>query len=158
MTIDSMPGAREPPRGGDSALAVIETLESLPRMFASKKEFVAAIRAAGYSRALAEWLALNVEPTDGGVQFALNLHELRVLVLDYFRRDLWPVVEHPPFGVHLHLVIADRSTSYAPTDRVRACALVSDQVTVDVLPAGHWVHVDDSDGLLRVMLNRIPEF
>ena len=30
-----------------------------------------------------------------------------------------------------------------------------DEITVDVLPAGHWVHVDDPDGLLNVLINRL---
>jgi len=156
LTIDSMPGAREPMRGEDSALAVIETLESLPRTFASKSAFVDAIMAAGHGRALAQWLALSLERSDGGVRFALDLREVRALLVDYFARDLWPVVEQPQGDARLHLVIGDRSTSYSAADRERARALAGDRVSVDLLPAGHWVHVDDPEGLLRVMLDRIP--
>jgi len=156
LTIDSTPGARAPLRGEDSALALIDTLESLPRTFASKRAFVDAILAAGHRRTIAQWLALSLERSDGGVRFALDLREVRALLLDYFARDLWPVVEHPPGEAHLHLVIGDRSTSYSAVDRERARALAGDRVTVDLLPAGHWVHVDDPDGLLRVMLDRIP--
>ena len=154
LTIDSVPGAREPLRGGDSALAVIETLESLPPAFASTSAFVDAIMAAGHGRALAQWLALSLERSDGGVRFALDLREVRALLLDYFARDLWPVVEHPPDDARVHLVIADRSASYSGVDRERARALAGERVTVDLLPAGHFVHVDDPGGLVRVMLDR----
>jgi len=155
FAIDSMPGAREPFRGTDSALTVIETLESLPDTFSSKAAFVDAITAAGYARPLALWLTLSLQRADGGVRFALDLGEVRALLLDYFARDLWPVVERPPDDARVHLVIGDRSTSYSPADRERARALAGDRVTVDILPAGHWVHVDDPDGLLRVLLDRI---
>jgi len=156
LAIDSMPGAREPLRGGDSALAVIETLESLSHPFPSKSAFVEAIMAAGHPRPLALWLALSLERSDGGVRFALDLREVRALLLDYFAQDLWPVVEHPPDDARVHLVIGDRSSSYSAADRARARALAGDRVTVDLLPADHLVHVDDPDGLLRVMLERLP--
>ena len=156
VTIDSAPGAGEPLRGGGSALAVIEMLESLPRAFASKLAFVEAVMGAGYERRLALWLALSLERSDGGVRFALDLREIRALLLDYFARDLWPVVEHPPGDTRVHLVVGERSSSYSGADRARARALAGDRVTVDLLPADHWVHVDDPEGLLRVMLDRIP--
>jgi pimeloyl-ACP methyl ester carboxylesterase len=161
VVIDSFPGPRDPLRDGDSALAVIEAIESLPRTFASRTNFIEAVVATGQSRALAQWLAASLQKEgdkdDDHVRFTLDLNEMRALMLDYFRRDLWPVVEHPPGATRVHLVIGDRSESYSPADRARAerIAASSDRVTVDVLPAGHWVHVDDPDGLLRVLLGRI---
>jgi len=32
-----------------------------------------------------------------------------------------------------------------------------ERVTVDVLPSGHWVHVDDPGGLLRSLLRYIND-
>jgi esterase len=158
IVIDSAPGSREPLREGDSALAVIDAIQSLPPTFKSKADFIEAIIRSGKSRALAQWLATSLEKENDHVRFALDLLEVRALMLDYFARDLWPVVENPPGAVHLHLVIGDRSDSYSPADRERArqIAASSGRVTVDVLPAGHWVHVDDPDGLLRTMLDYIP--
>jgi esterase len=154
VVIDSPPGAREPLRGNDSALSVIDTIELLPRNLASRTSFVDALIAAGKPRLLAEWLAQSVEQTRQGVRFALDLDEIRNLLLDYFARDLWMVVESPPAGVCVHLVIGDRSDSYSPADRERAfrLAAANERVTVHVLPAGHWVHVDDPDGLLQVLV------
>src|SRR5436853_6175104 len=102
VVIDSVPGSRDPVRSGDSALAVIDTIESLPRTFASKSDFTRAFVAAGKSRSLAEWLAGSVEKENDHVRFMLDLKEIRALVLDYFARDLWPVVEHPPDRMHVH--------------------------------------------------------
>jgi esterase len=154
VIIDSMPGIREPVRSRDSPLAVIETIESLPRTFPSKAHFIDALVAAGKTRAVAQWLAQSLENDGDQVRFGLDLPEVRQLILDYFDRDLWPVVENPPGHADVHLVIGDRSDSYAPADRERAArvAETNARVTVDVLPAGHWVHVDDADGLLRLLL------
>ena len=93
------------------------------------------------------------------MQFALDLVEIRALILDYLARDLWPVVEHPPGKASVHLIIGDRSDTYTLADRERALRIAASntRVTVDVLPAGHWVHVDDPDGLLETFLTRFQD-
>ena len=153
VVIDSTPGAREPLRGADSALGIIATLESLPDTFASITEFVTELERSGLSRQVAQWLAGSLERNGNRLRFGLDLNEIRTLLLDYFVRDLWPVVENPTGETRLQLVIGDRSDSYSPADRERALRIASSnpRVTVDVLPAGHWVHMDNLEGLLRVM-------
>ena len=90
------------------------------------------------------------------MRFMPDLNEIRALILDYFARDHWPVVEQPPGAPHVHLVIGDRSDSYSPADRRAArIASTNERVTVDILPAGHWVHVDDPEGLLRKLLDHV---
>jgi len=154
FTIDSVPGPREPLRGNDSALTVIDTIQSLPPTFPSKTDFIGALISAGLARTLAEWLAGSVETEATRVRFALNLDEIRGLVLDYFARDLWPVVEHPRKGLKVHLLIAADSDSYSSADRDRAMriARANNQVTADILPGGHWLHVDNPEGVLNKLL------
>jgi len=156
VVIDSVPGPREPVRGGDSALAVIETLERLPPTFASKADFIQALIAAGQSRYMAEWLATSLENESGQVRFGLDLNEIRALILDYFERDLWPVVEDSPGAVSVHLIIADQSDTYSPADRDRALRMAASnpRVTADIIPGGHLLHVDNPDGLLDKLLAR----
>ncbi len=160
MTIDSNPGPGTPDLTADSAPAVLQLLQQLPATFPSRGAFVDAVMAHGKSRSLAQWLAMSTEPTpDGGIRFALDLAEMHGLLLSYFASDLWPAVESPPDGVHVHLVIGERSTSYSAADRakVRALAAQGARVTADFLPTGHWVHTEDPEGLLRVMGARIPQ-
>ena len=54
-------------------------------------------------------------------------------------------------------MIADQSDSYSPADRERAVRIAAsnNQVTTDILPGGHWLHVDNPDGLLAKLLNYI---
>ena len=153
VVIDSFPGAREPFRGGDNALAVIDTIESLPQTFASKTEFTQALIGRGMSKPVAQWLAQSVEKEGDHFRFALDLGEMRALIMDYFARDLWPVVENPPGKARVHLVIAEQSDSWSPANRERAAQIAAsnDRVTVDILPGGHWLHVDNPDGLMRVL-------
>jgi esterase len=160
VVIDSAPGVREPHWDNDSPLAVLDMIESLPRSFVSKTAFIEAVIAKGKTRELAQWLAQSVERKNDEMRFILDLEEIRALILDYLSRDMWPVVEHPPGAVNVHLVIADRSSAYTAADRKQAQQIADSnaRVTVDVLPAGHWVHVDDPDGLLQVLLDRVsPE-
>jgi esterase len=159
VVMDSMPGVRDPLRGADSALSIMDAIESLPATFASRSDFIEAVVAAGKSRALAQWLAGSLENKGGRVRFMLDLSEIRALILDYFGRDLWHIVEHPPGTTRVHLIIGDRSDSYSLADRDRAMRIAAsnDRVTVDLLPAGHWVHVDDPDGLLSNLLEHIAE-
>jgi pimeloyl-ACP methyl ester carboxylesterase len=129
----------------------------LPTSFPSITDFVRSLESAGFTRELAQWLAGSLDREENQVGFALDLHEIRALVLDYFARDLWPVVEHPPAATRIHLVIGDRSDAYSAADRDRATRIAAsnDRVTVDVLPAGHWVHVDDPQGLLRTLSHHL---
>jgi pimeloyl-ACP methyl ester carboxylesterase len=129
----------------------------LPRTFSSKMEFIDALVARDRTPALAQWLAQSLERDGDHVRFALDLEEIRALIVDYFARDLWPVVERPPGAARVHLIIADRSDSYSLADRDRAfrIAASNERVTVDVLPAGHWVHVDYPEGLVRTLVHRI---
>jgi pimeloyl-ACP methyl ester carboxylesterase len=160
MTLDSNPGVREPALDGDSAPAVLKMLKELPATFPTRTAFVEAVLAQGKSRTLAQWLAMNTEPAqEGGVRFGLDLAELSALLLSYLQADLWPMIENPPAALCVHQVIGERSTSYAPADRTRArsAAAGSARVTVDFLPTDHWIHSEDPEGLLRVMLTRIPD-
>jgi esterase len=151
VTIDSPPGAREPARGGDSALAVIEAVRALPRSFASRADLVAALRGRGFSPTLAGWLAMSTETVAGEVRLTFDVDEIEALVLDYFREDLWPLVESTAAAVSF--VVGGRSDAWSPEERARARDLAArGRVTVDVLPTDHWVHVEDPDGLLAVLV------
>jgi pimeloyl-ACP methyl ester carboxylesterase len=157
VPIDSSPGRRTP---NDAAgpLEIIKTIEALPPTFSSRSAFVDSLVKAGQPRSIAQWLAQSLDQAGNDVRFALDLSEIRALISDYLGRDLWPVVKSPPGIVRIHLIIADRSDSYPPADREQAerIAKTSERVTVDVLPGGHWIHVDNPDGLLRTLLERIP--
>ena len=161
VVVDSTPGRREAPyRGAATTVGVIDMLDRLQPTFASRAAFIDAVVAEGQPRSLAEWLAMSLEREPTQVRFGLDLGEIRRLLESYFATDLWPVVEEPPGDAEVHLVVGDRSTSFDAADRERAAGLSAApraRVTVDVLPAGHWVHVDDPEGLLRVLLSRVAK-
>jgi pimeloyl-ACP methyl ester carboxylesterase len=157
--VDSMPGARPGGRGSESTLEVLETLAALPRTFSTRDAFVDQLVARGQPRTTAMWLAMSLRRGEGGLELAYDLSAIGALLDDYFARDLWPLLEGAHAGTaraertHLHVVIGDRSTVFAPEDRARVEALAREGLLrLDVLPAGHWVHVDDADGLARALV------
>lgn len=146
--LDADPGPRADPRGDpDSAQLVIDALRELPGAFADRAAFVAALTARGFSRALGDWLAMNLEPDagGGGYRLRLDLDAVDQLLADYHRRDLWSALEAGPGAAHL--VIADRSRALGPADRARAARL---PIAVHVVDAGHWLHIEAPDQLLAL--------
>jgi pimeloyl-ACP methyl ester carboxylesterase len=105
---------------------------------------------------------MNLEARDGAFHFRLSLPRIRALLESYFVTDLWPTLEaaaHGALGPAFHLVIGTRSIVFDHAERVHATQLEGEshgRVTVDLLDTGHWVHVDDPEGTLRVLLARVP--
>jgi pimeloyl-ACP methyl ester carboxylesterase len=134
---------------------VIGALETLPRTWTSREAFVAAVLEAGQPPPIAQWLAMNLRRTeDGGRAFGPDLGVIRELIEDYARTDCWDLVETPPDGCTLDLVIGGRSDVFSAADRDRAeqIAARNSSVSVHVIEqAGHWVHIDSADALLRLL-------
>ena len=146
--LDSTPGARpEPKSDPDSAEHVLDALDRLPPAFPERAAFVAAMTGAGFSRALADWLAMTLEPAGGaGYRLRLDLDAIRQLLTDYYRRDLWSALESGP-GT-LHLVVARRSRSLDDADRQRAASL---PIALHTIDAGHWLHMEAPDALVALL-------
>ncbi|MEW5742326.1 MAG: alpha/beta hydrolase [Myxococcota bacterium] len=163
VALDSTPGTRVDARGSEATLAVVELLESLRGPWATRDDFVREVHARGQTRFLGQWLAMNLEPREGGLHFRLKLPRVRALLDSYLRTDLWPMLEEaaraPEGAPQFHLVIGTRSLVFDHEERVHATHLESEsggRITVDLLDTGHWVHVDDPKGTLQVLLSRVP--
>lgn len=158
VVLDALPGQREGARGSETTVEVLAHLASLPGPFPRRQDFIAALCARGLAPGIAEWLATSLRRGEDGFRFGIDLGLVRALLDDYFASDLWPVVASPAGGASVHLVVGERSSVFDASDRARALALEAarpDRVTVDVLPAGHWVHVDAPDALLEVLVRRV---
>ena len=104
----------------------------------------------------------------------------------YQTLDAWPLLRCPPAGLDLHVVVGGKSDRWSSAERRRleeaekssaaSAAPVSGReegggdggekeggarrgsLKVHLLPkAGHWVHVDDQDGLLRLLVPAVAE-
>ena len=156
--IDASPSPSSSDGDASATAEVLRTLESLPGNWPSREAFVAALAEAGQPRGIAEWLAMNLRRTnDGGRRFGPELTVIRELIEDYARADCWDIVEAPPPGCSLGLVIGAKSKAFSSADRQRAeqIAARNPQVSVHLVEgAGHWVHVDAPDALLTLLTSR----
>lgn len=153
--LDSAPGERVDRRGSEETVDVLRILRALPRSFATKPELVAALSGHGLSHPVAQWLAMSSVPVDGGVALRFDLAVIDSLLDSYFSTSFWPMFESPPASTRLHVVIGARSTVYLPADRERLSELASPSLTVDLVDAGHWVHVDALAPLTRILRARL---
>ena len=153
--LDAMPGPRPGGRGSEGTLSVFDALDRAGKRFATREEFVQALMREGLEEGTSRWLGMNIERVGDSMEFVLDLPAIRSMLDDYFQRDLWPVVESPPAGLSLHLVIGGRSNVFDASERMRAeqaARRSGGRVHVHLLPgAGPWVHVDDPDGLFALM-------
>ncbi|MBM4776622.1 MAG: alpha/beta hydrolase [Archangiaceae bacterium] len=161
VVLDSGPGQRTDFRGSELTMKVLSTLEDAPAVFGSREAFVTHLATAGIDKGIGQWLGMNLERDEGSFRFRLSLSRIRSLLASYFATDCWPLLERLAAGdgPSFHLVIGARSKVFDVSERERAESLAarsSSRCTVDLLETGHWVHVDDFEGTLRVLLARVP--
>lgn len=165
--LDSMPGARPDRLLHDQAGQVLAMLEGMPWPLPSRDRFFELVAERGLSRPIAEWLAMQVRRVPPGssssgassgdaVELRLELGAIRSMLEDYFSRDLWPVLEAAV--VPSLVVVGGRSPIVQASDRERLAELVRRNASVGVRTledAGHWLHVDDLDGLVDALVTHL---
>lgn len=153
--VDSPPSARDP---GGTAWRMLDVLRRHPGPFDDREAAVAALESEGYDALVARWMATNLAERDDGLRWALNLDGLEALLEDFFRVDLWGVVEHPPEGVEIHVVKAEDSDVLSEEDgrRVERAAARHGRTRLHRLEGGHWLNVSNPDGLIDLLRRRLP--
>jgi esterase len=153
--IDAPVGPRTQPRDLTTE-HVFDTLAGLPSTLASRSQFIDAVIAAGVARSVAQWLATNLVADEaGGWRFSLELANVRELLEDFKRVDLWPLVDaEAEAGTRVSLVLGGRSEAVFGEEleqaNRRARLGLIEVHTIE--GAGHWVHVDNPVGLLDVLV------
>src|SRR5262249_14297304 len=147
FVLDSTPSIRPGmwERPDNDVREVWEAMHELPRTWPRREAFVDALLARGFSRTLAQWLAMNLAADPGGsFTLGLDLDEVRALLADSYAIDLWPAVEDPALPGETHHLIAERSDTVSPADRARLAGEPAERrVHAHVIAgAGHWLHID----------------
>lgn len=160
IVLDSMPGARPRDAEVDGATRVLLALEAMPSALPSREDFRARLEAQGFSSAIIDWLAMNLRRRGDELALRLDLPAIRAMLLDYYARDLWPLLDDPALADRILLVIGGASTVFPPEARARAerARERNPGLNVTVLEgAGHWVHVDAPEALLEAMAGFLAE-
>ena len=152
--VDSTPSAREP---SGSAWEMLERLRSLRGPFESRDEVVGALEDQGISTMIARWMATNLERGEDGLRWRFDFEAVEALLRDFFRQDLWDVVEDPPAGVEVHLVKAEESSVLPEADaaRIDAAAEAHGRAWLHRIGGGHWVNAENPDALLALLRERV---
>ena len=148
------PGAKADPN--NSVTRVLALMERLPKAWAKRDDYIAAITAEGHAPALAQWLAMNLVPDDAGrLVLRLDLAALRSMLHDYYQQDLWSALLDPSLPGDVHVVIAERSSTLDDDDR-RQLATAPPHVHVHRVDAGHWLHIEAPATVVELLTRGLP--
>jgi pimeloyl-ACP methyl ester carboxylesterase len=125
---------------------VMEKLLTAPPGAPDRKTMRAELMGRGLSAPLTDWLLMNLEPApDGGVRWRFERESLAEFHGRVNGEDLWAALERP--GARVRCIRGGRAHYVTDADLARMEAL---GCPVATLPeAGHFVHVDAPDALLR---------
>jgi len=168
--LDAAPGAASDGHGSTAAaardvLVVMDALAALPEPLPSRQSLVDGLQAQGLGDDLIQWMTTNLRSADGGgYALRFDLAAARAMMQSYLRTDHWPALELPPAGLDVHFVRGGRSERWTQSDIARLMRISAGfgpggdrgARLHTLLNAGHWLHADDPDGLLQVLLDHLP--
>ncbi|MCB9830847.1 MAG: alpha/beta hydrolase [Planctomycetes bacterium] len=149
---------RENHRVEDSEVGrVFRLLDRIDQPFTRRSEAQRLFEGEGFGRGLAGWMATNLIEVAGGWDWHFRIDVLRELLADYWRRDYLDYLDDPGRDRRFLLVKAARSDRFDQEELDRSAELVAmGRVDWRELPAaGHWLHIDNPDGLLQILEDRL---
>jgi len=149
----SHPDLRRDP--ANTVVRVLAELERLPKTWAKREDFVAAVVADGFEQTFAQWLAMNIVPQPtGGYALRLDLAAMRAMLDDYYARDLWKQLVAPEPG-DVELVIATRKSAVSEDDQLQLEGAPA-HVHVHHVASGHWLNLDAPEAVLGLFADLLP--
>lgn len=152
--LDAPPGTRDIGTGTglEEIDRVLTEVRAVPIPIATRKDLVALLTSRGLSERLAQWMTTNLRPAPGGgLEWKFALDVIPEMLRSFGQADLWPFIDAHQGEPVLHVVRGGKSDRWsaeelARMERARA-------LEVHVMPeAGHWLHTDDPEALLAMML------
>lgn len=153
--VDCPPGAGE---AGGSAHRMLRAVRSLPERFPTREEAARRISGRGVELSVARWITTNLELEDSGYVWRLDWDAMEELLEDFFRRDLWGVVEEPPRGTEIHVMKAEGSGALDEEDcrRVERVGRRTGRVRLHRVDGGHWLNADNPGDVVRLLAESLP--
>jgi len=151
--LDSVPG-----HAHSGVRNVIRAVSSVPQPIPSKKELVQNLTDLGIESSIALWMTTNlVQLPEKGFEFCFDLNVANAMLDDFPKQNyveiLRSLCQKENHECQVNLVRAGRNSSWTSSVLKQLEPLLQHKsYRMHVLPnAGHWVHVDDLDGLLALM-------
>ncbi|MDP2341352.1 MAG: alpha/beta fold hydrolase [Deltaproteobacteria bacterium] len=155
VVVDAPFGVRDFSEGNEEIDRVLAAVGSVPMPVASRKELVELLKARGLSEPLAQWMTTNLDDQLG---WKFDLAAIPEMLSSFGSLDLWPAVEAHRPSLRVHVVRGGRSDrwSQAELEHLQS-AEAGGVVDVHVIEkAAHWVHTDDPEALLSVLVASLP--
>ncbi len=139
---------------------VFELLREIELPVKRRSEAARFFEERGFERSLAGWMATNLVEGEGGHVWHFKVEVLRELLADYWRRDYLDHLENPDRNRRFLLVKAARSDRFDQEELDRSAELVSAGAVEwrEIPAAGHWLHIDNPDGLILVLEDFLRTF
>jgi len=156
--LDTVPG-----KAHESVAQVVKAISSVPIPVKDKKELVQILtHDNGLDLSIASWMTTNLKPSsDGGFEFIFDLDVAQSILDDFPKQDFISMVQDCLVSAKgknkLHLVIAGKNSAW--TDEIVTQLHNMNSTMIDgsmlemttLTKAGHWVHVDDLEGLMEIL-------
>lgn len=128
---------------------VVSALRAIPMPVARRNDVHAALVARGFSDAISSWMTTNLAPVPDGYGWRFDLDAIAEMLASYERTDLWPFLDQTRLDVRV--VRAERSDRWTPHELAPFETAPPNVQLVPLARAGHWVHVDNPEGLLTLL-------
>ena len=153
--LDATPGPLDPSEGGTSDVAaVVGAVRQLPQPLSSREQLVDLLTARGFDESLARWMTTNLRHTPDGLRWRFQVDAVSAMLMDYAGLDLWPYLLNPNRKAQVDVVAAERSDRWSRAELSRFEGAPPGLRLHRLEEAGHWVHVDNPEGLLRMIVGQ----
>lgn len=147
--LDALPG-RIPEADRDNHVTqIFATLAQVPMPILSRQALVAVLKSHGLPDSVAMWMTTNLRRTGEGLVWTFDLAGARAMLLSYFDLDLWEWLQTTDNEVWF--VRAEQSDRWSTHVLVTFDELQRRRSNIHLTllrDSGHWVHVNNPDGLL----------
>jgi pimeloyl-ACP methyl ester carboxylesterase len=151
--IDSTPEVKAP---SGSAWDMLRIVRALPPRFAARDEAVSALVRGGFTLGVGQWMATNLVRQGDGFGWRLDFDRMEGLLQDFFRADLWPVVDDPDRPHTIHFLKATRSSAMSDEAAARIRGLGHPRVHLHEREGGHWIHAESPGVVTTLLLEHLP--
>jgi len=150
--LDTRPGTNSPATRAQMA-HIFDALHDVALPATSRQAVLEELTDRGFPTGMAAWLSTNLRKRQGDLAWVFDLPGVRSMLSDYFDLDLWAVLSAPPCDVHvLH---AERNQRWTQSDLDRLDHAGERVHRHRLTDSDHWVHVDNPDGLLQLLIAHI---
>ncbi|MEE2644568.1 MAG: alpha/beta hydrolase [Myxococcota bacterium] len=140
-------------QSGSEILNVLEACEQLPEVVSSRREVVDHFVSAGLSEGIGMWMTTNLTRSQEGFSLRLDIGGVRALLNDYGRVDGWSLLDQTLSRgeTRVELLYASRGGRWSQGEIDRVSTLSGALSLHRLADAGHWVHIDQPEALLRLI-------